>query len=109
MGRVLDRGAEGLRHQEADLDADRERAHFDRNKDQLDIQLRREHRSEPRGPVYGQPTHFHSGRQWGVFSIGVPKDFGTKKLTWTLPANGHTSTVQFWLNPPYWIDFFKNG
>ena len=50
-----------------------------------------------------------SGRQWGVFAITVPKDFGTKKLTWTLTANGHTSTVQFWLNPPYWIDFYKNG
>jgi hypothetical protein len=44
-----------------------------------------------------------------MFSIVVPKDFGTKKLTWTLNANGHTSTVQFWMNPPYWIDFFKNG
>ena len=68
-----------------------------------------DNRIEPAGPDYGQPTHFLSGRQWGVFAITVPKDFGTKKLTWTLTANGHTSTVQLWLNPKYWIDFYKNG
>jgi hypothetical protein len=37
-----------------------------------------------------------------VFAIKVPKDFGTNKLTWTLTANGQTSVVSFWLNPPYW-------
>jgi hypothetical protein len=83
--------------------------YFNRNKEPIDIPIGAENRIEPGGPDYGQPTHFHSGRQWGVFSIVVPKDFGTRKLTWTLTANGHTSTVQFWMNPPYWIDFFKNG
>ena len=68
-----------------------------------------DNRIEPGGPDFGQPTHFLSGRQWGMFAITVPKDFGTKKLTWTLTANGHTSTVSFWTNPPYWIDFYKNG
>ena len=83
--------------------------YFNRNKEAVDVPIGPDNRIEPGGPDYGQPTHFHSGRQWGVFAITVPKDFGTKKLTWTLNANGHTSTVQFWLNPPYWIDFFKNG
>src|SRR5688500_2283323 len=83
--------------------------YFNRNKEPIDVPIGPDNRIEPGGPDYGQPTHFHSGRQWGVFSIVVPKDFGTKKLTWTLTANGHASTVQFWLNPPYWIDFFKNG
>ena len=83
--------------------------YFNRNKEPIDIPIGPDNRIEPGGPDFGQPTHFHSGRQWGVFSIVVPKDFGTKKLTWTLTANGHASTVQFWLNPPYWIDFFKNG
>jgi hypothetical protein len=82
--------------------------YFNRNKEALDIPIGPDNRIEPGGPDYGQPTHFHSGREWGVFAIPVPKDFGTKKLTWTLTANGHTSTVQFWMNPPYWIDFFKN-
>ena len=83
--------------------------YFSRNREPLDIPIGPDNRIEPGGPDYGQPTHFHSGRQWGVFAITVPKDFGTKKLTWTLTANGLTSTVQFWLNPPYWIDFYKNG
>ena len=83
--------------------------YFNRNKEAVDVPIGPDNRIEPGGPDYGQPTHFHSGRQWGVFAITVPKDFGTKRLTWTLTANGATTTVQFWLNPPYWIDFFKNG
>ena len=83
--------------------------YFNRNKDPIDVPIGPDNRIEPGGPDFGQPTHFHSGRQWGVFAIPVPKDFGTKRLTWTLTAYGHTSTVQFWLNPPYWIDFYKNG
>jgi hypothetical protein len=82
--------------------------YFNRNKEAIDIPIGADNRIEPGGPDYGQPTHFHSGREWGVFAIPVPKDFGTRKLTWTLTANGHTSSVQFWLNPPYWIDFYKN-
>ncbi len=83
--------------------------YFNRNKEPVDVPIGPDNRIEPAGPDYGQPTHFLSGRQWGVFSIAVPKDFGTRKLTWTLTANGHTSTVQLWLNPKYWIDFYKNG
>jgi hypothetical protein len=44
-----------------------------------------------------------------MFAISVPKDFGNKKLTWTINANGHKTVVSFWMNPPYWIDFYKNG
>jgi hypothetical protein len=83
--------------------------YFNRNKADIEIPIGPDNRIEPGGPDYGQPTVFHSGREWGVFAIPVPKDFGNKKLTWTLTANGHTSTVSFWLNPPYWIDFYKNG
>ena len=83
--------------------------YFNRNKQQaLDIPIGPENRIEPGGPDYGQPTHFLSGRQYGMFAIIVPKDFGNKKLTWTIVANGQTSAVTFWMNPPYWVDFFKN-
>jgi hypothetical protein len=83
--------------------------YFNRNKDQeIDIPIGPNNKIEPGGPDYGQPTHFETGRKYGVFSIQVPKDFGTKKLTWTITANGQTSNVTFWLNPAYWIDFFKN-
>jgi hypothetical protein len=83
--------------------------YFNRNKEQvLDIPIGPDNRIEPGGPDFGQPTHFLTGRQHGMFAIVVPKDFGTRKLTWTITANGHTSTVSFWTNPQYWIDFYKN-
>lgn len=83
--------------------------YFNRNKSEaLDIPIGRDNRIEPGGPDYGQPTHFETSRQHGVFAIRVPKDFGTSKLTWTLTANGQTSSVAFWLNPPYFIHFFKH-
>jgi hypothetical protein len=84
--------------------------YYNRNREQaLDIPIGPNNRIEPGGPDMGQPTHFEAGRAWGVFAIQVPKDFGTKKLTWTLVANGQTAQVQFWLNPPYWVDFYKHG
>jgi len=83
--------------------------YYNRNKSQeLTIPIGTDNRIEPDGPDYGQPTHFYPSRQHGVFAIKVPKDFGTRKLTWTLTANGQTSTVSFWLNPPYWVNFFKH-
>ena len=81
-----------------------------RNTDQeIDIPVGPGNHIEPGGPDYGQPTHFLTGRQWGVFAVAVPKDFGTRKLIWTLTANGHVSVVQFWLNPPYWVDFYRHS
>jgi hypothetical protein len=83
--------------------------YYNRNKDQaLDIPIGPDNQIEPGGPDYGQPTHFETGRQHGVFTIRVPKDFGTRKLTWTLTASGQASIVSFWLNPGYYIDFFKH-
>jgi hypothetical protein len=81
-----------------------------RNTDQeIDIPVGPGNHIEPGSPDYGQPTHFLTGRQWGVFAIAVPKDFGARKLTWTLTANRHVSIVQFWLNPPYWVDFYRHS
>ncbi len=84
--------------------------YFNRNRSQtIDIPVGPNNRIEPGGPDYGQPTHFETGQQHGLFAIQVPKDFGTKRLTWTLTVNGQTTAVSFWLNPPYWLDFFKNA
>jgi len=83
--------------------------YFNRNRTQLiDIPVGPDNSIEPGGPDQGQPTHFLTGRQYGMFAILVPKDFGNKKLTWTINANGHKTVVTFWLNPQYWIEFFKN-
>jgi hypothetical protein len=83
--------------------------YYNRNRDQeLVIPIGPDNRIEPNGPDYGQPTHFYTGRQHGVFAIRVPKDFGNTRLTWSLTANGQTSTISFWLNPPYWVNFYKH-
>jgi hypothetical protein len=83
--------------------------YYNRNKGQeLVIPIGPDNRIEPNGPDYGQPTHFYTGRQHGVFAIKVPKDFGNTRLTWSLMANGQTSTISFWLNAPYWINFYKH-
>jgi hypothetical protein len=83
--------------------------YFNRNSEQiLDIPIGPNNRIEPGGPDRGQPTHFLPRRQYGVFSITVPKDFGKQRLTWTLVANGHSSVASFWLNPPYLVEPFKN-
>jgi hypothetical protein len=84
--------------------------YFNRNaKQELDIPIGPNNRIEPGGPDMGQPTHFIPRRGWGVFTIKVPKDFGEKKLTWTLTVNGSTNSVPFHLNPLWEISPFKDA
>src|SRR3989442_13052583 len=82
--------------------------YFNRNlKQVLDIPVGANNRIDPGGPDYGQPTHFLPRRQWGVFTIPVPKDFGDKKLVWTLTANGQTTSIPMTLNPLWVVEPFK--
>jgi hypothetical protein len=98
--------------------------YYNRNlKQELDIPIGPNNRIEPGGPDRGQPTHFVTGRQWGMFTVTVPKDFGDKKLTWTLTVNGTTTEVPVSLNPlwelspfvdatgntPPYVGFMENG
>lgn len=81
--------------------------YYNRNtKRELDIPAGPNNRIEPGGPDQGQPTHFMTGRQWGVFTVTVPKDFGNKKLTWTLIANGQTTVIPMSLNPLWEVSPF---
>ena len=48
-------------------------------------------------------------RQWGVFTVTVPKDFGSDKLTWTLTANGVTTAVPGSLNPLWELSPFHDA
>ena len=51
--------------------------YYNRNlKQDLDIPAGPNNRIDPGGPDQGQPTHFLSGRQWGLFTVTVSKDFG---------------------------------
>jgi hypothetical protein len=82
--------------------------YYNRNsKEALTIPVGPNNKIEPGDPDQGQPTFFEMGRQWGVFVIKVPKDFGDKVVRWTIVANGETQTVPFSLNKGYPITPFK--
>jgi hypothetical protein len=75
----------------------------------LDIPVGPLNRIEPGELDQGQPTHFQTGRRWGVFVIKVPKDFGNKTVRWTIEANGERQTVPFSLHKGYVVTPFKEA
>lgn len=82
--------------------------YYNRNARQtLDIPVGPNNRIEPGDADQGQPTHFEVGRQWGVFTIKVPKEFGTKTLTWTIVSNGEKQSIPLTLNKSYTIAPFQ--
>ena len=84
--------------------------YFNRNvKEALDIPIGPDNHLDPGGPDQGQPTHFLPRRQWGVFIVTVPADFGDKKLTWTLVAHGKSTAVPMGLNPLYEVEPYKDA
>src|SRR3954466_10191587 len=84
--------------------------YYNRNtKQEFDIPAGPNNRIEPGGPDMGQPTHFGPGRGWGVFSIPVPKDFGDKKLTWTIVANGFTNAITLHTKSDYVVEPYEDA
>ncbi len=84
--------------------------YYNRNQKQtLDIPVGPNNRIEPGGPDQGQPTHFLTHRQWGVFTIVVPGDFRDGKLTWTLVANGKPMSVPMSLHKDYEVEPLKDA
>ena len=76
--------------------------YYNRNtKETFDIPVGPNNKVEPGAGDQGQPTHFEIGRQWGVFVVKVPKDFGAKAVTWTIVLNGETQSIPFTLNKGY--------
>ena len=74
--------------------------YYNRNTEEtLDIPVGPLNRIEPGDLDQGQPTHFQTGRRWGVFVIKVPKDFGNKSVRWTIEANGERQSVPFTSQP----------
>jgi hypothetical protein len=79
--------------------------YYNRNLDEVvDIPIGPNNRVEPGGPDQGQPTHFATRRHWGVFTVVVPKDFGTKEIFWTLVNRGQTLSVPGNLKREWAID-----
>ncbi len=84
--------------------------YLNRNQKQtLDIPIGPNNHIDPGGPDQGQPTHFLARRQWGVFTVTVPKDFGDKRLTWTITANGQTTTIPLHLDPLWIVEPFEDA
>jgi hypothetical protein len=84
--------------------------YFNRNtKQEFDISVGPGNHVDPGGPDQGQPTHFLPGRQWGVFTIKVPKDFGASKLTWTIVANGFTNTILMHTRPEWIVEPYEDA
>jgi hypothetical protein len=84
--------------------------YLNRNQKQtLDIPVGPDNKIDPGGPDQGQPTHFLPRRQWGVFTVVVPKDFGTKRLTWTITANGQTTSIPLSIDPLWVVEPFEDA
>lgn len=84
--------------------------YFNRNtREALDIPVGPNNRIDPGGPDYGQPTHFVTGRMWGNFIVKVPKDFGNKKLTWTIVANGKPTVIPLNISTDWEVSPFVDG
>ncbi len=72
--------------------------------EEFDVPVGPDNDIEPGGPDQGQPTHFYPRRNPFLFTIRVPKDFGTKELIWTLKTHGRTEKAYASLKTDYQID-----
>ena len=83
--------------------------YYNRNsKEPLTIPIGPNNKIEPGDPDQGQPTFFETGRQWGVFVIKVPKDFGEQgRSSGRITSNGETQSMPFTLNKGYPITPYK--
>jgi hypothetical protein len=77
---------------------------------EVDVPIGPNNHFEPGTADLGQPTHFLTRRRFGMFVVTVPKEFAkTQKLTWTLTANGVTTSVPFHMHTDYNITPFKSS
>lgn len=85
--------------------------YFSRNTQaQLDVPIGPNNHFEPGTADLGQPTHFLSGRRYGMFTFTMPKEFGKQqKVSWVLTSNGTTTTVPFYMSPDYNITPSKSS
>ncbi|MGD9511888.1 MAG: hypothetical protein AB7X49_25460 [Geminicoccaceae bacterium] len=68
----------------------------------LDVPIGPDNHFEPGAPDRGQPTHFLPNRNFGMFTITVPKEYPTtERLWWVITANGLTQRVPFHMSPDY--------
>src|SRR5262249_41450575 len=79
--------------------------YFNRNWDEaLSIPLGPNNAMDPGGPDLGQPTNFFPRRNRFVFTVHVPRDFGTREIVWTLTSRGRTEKAYGTLKNDYVLD-----
>jgi hypothetical protein len=79
--------------------------YFNHNTDEaVDVPIGPDNFIEPGPQNQGQPSHFEPKRNWGVFAVNVPADFGKKEVTWTLKVRGTTVAIPGNLRPNWQID-----
>jgi hypothetical protein len=85
--------------------------YFNRNtREAVDIPIGPNNYFEPGDQDRGQPTHFLPGRQYGVFTVTVPKDFpATDKIVWNLTVNGQSFRNPYYMHVNYNISPFKSS
>jgi hypothetical protein len=85
--------------------------YYNRNtREELDIPIGPNNKFEGATPDMGQPEHFRTRRHYGMFVVTVPKEFPkTQKITWTLTANGVTTSVPFHMHTDYNITPWKSS
>jgi hypothetical protein len=79
--------------------------YYNRNSEEvLDIPVGPDNFISPGDTNQGQPTRFYTKRQWGVFAVRVPANFGDKRVTWTVKIRGQTFVIAGSLRAEWQID-----
>ena len=68
--------------------------------DEIDVPIGPNNHFEPGEPDRGQPTYFRPNRNFGMFTVTVPKG-ATEKLWWVITVNGVTQRVPLSSTPDY--------
>jgi hypothetical protein len=77
---------------------------------EIDVPIGPNNHFEPGNPDMGQPTHFLTGRRYGIFTFTLPKEFTRQqKITWVLTANGVRTNVPFYMSPDYNVTPFTSS
>ena len=79
--------------------------YYNRNTvEQMEVPIGSDNFVAPGAANQGQPSSFAPRRQWGVFAVVVPADFGTKTVVWTVTDRGQTFVIAGSLKADWEID-----
>ena len=65
--------------------------------------------SNQAGQITGNPRTSFRGRNWGMFTVKVPKDFGAQRLRWTVSVNGKPTVIPLDILDVYQVSPFVDA